>query len=51
MRAFHALEKEGYLISGNYNRLKLDKTKWYSIDYDKLAELEGDLIVTLDRTS
>ena len=44
MRAFHALEKAGYLISGNYNRLKLDKTKWYSIDYDKLAELEGDLL-------
>ena len=44
MRTFLALEKEGYLISANYNRMKLDKTKWYSIDYDKLAELEGDLL-------
>jgi uncharacterized phage protein (TIGR02220 family) len=44
MRAFNALEEAGYLISGNYNRMKLDKTKWYTIDYDKLAELEGDLL-------
>ena len=44
MRAFQALEEAGYLISGNYNRMKLDKTKWYSIDYDKLAELETDLL-------
>ena len=24
--------------------MKLDKTKWYTIDYDKLAELEDDLL-------
>lgn len=24
----------GLLISGNYNTLKMDKTKWYTIDYD-----------------
>ncbi|WP_338470941.1 conserved phage C-terminal domain-containing protein [Niallia sp. XMNu-256] len=44
MRSFLALEEAGYLISANYNRMKLDKTKWYSIDYDKLAELENDLL-------
>ena len=44
MRSFLALEEEGYLISANYNRMKLDKTKWYTIDYDKLAELEDDLL-------
>ena len=44
MRTFLALEKEGYVISANYNRMKIDKTKWYSIDYDKLAEIEEDLV-------
>ncbi|GGE79650.1 replication protein [Priestia taiwanensis] len=33
------LEEEGYIISANYNRLKLDKTKWYRINYEKLAHL------------
>ena len=44
MRTFLALEKEGYVVSANYNRMKIDKTKWYSIDYDKLAEIEEDLV-------
>ena len=44
MRTFLALEKEGYVVSANYNRMKIDKTKWYSIDYDKLAEMEEDLV-------
>ncbi|NQX62165.1 hypothetical protein [Paenibacillus qinlingensis] len=30
------LEKAGIVITGNYNQLKIDNTKWYSIDYDKL---------------
>ncbi|WP_110927006.1 hypothetical protein [Bacillus massiliglaciei] len=40
-RTIRGLEKNGYLISGNYNRLKLDKTKWYTIDYTKLSVLDG----------
>ena len=44
MRTILALEEKGYLISANYNRMKLDKTKWYSIDYEKLAELESGLL-------
>ena len=44
MRTFLALEEEGYVVSANYNRMKYDKTKWYSIDYDKLAEIEEDLV-------
>ena len=44
MRAFLSLEQEGYLLTANYNRMKLDKTKWYTIDYDKLAELEDTLL-------
>ncbi len=38
-RVIKRLEKDGYLLSANYNRLKLDKTKWYSINYEKVAEL------------
>lgn len=35
-RIFSKLEKEGLLISGNYNRFKMDRTKWYRIDYEVL---------------
>ena len=36
-RAVTSLEKQGYLISANYNKAKFDKTKWYRIDYTKLG--------------
>ncbi|CAH2714773.1 hypothetical protein BACCIP111895_01949 [Neobacillus rhizosphaerae] len=39
-RTIHSLERQGYLISGNWNVVKLDQTKWYTIDYLKLEELE-----------
>lgn len=32
------LEKKGYLISANYNKSKFDRTKWYTLDYEKLNE-------------
>lgn len=35
-RIFHNLEKEGLLITGNFNKQKFDKTKWYSIDIELL---------------
>ena len=38
-RVIRRLEKNGYLLSANYNRYKMDKTKWYSINYEKVAEL------------
>jgi len=41
-RTIKSLEERGFLLSANFNRLKMDKTKWYSIDYEKLAELESD---------
>ena len=35
-RAIRKLEKDGYVISTSaYNRMKMDKTKWYRIDYGK----------------
>ena len=34
------LEDMELLISNNFNKLNIDRTKWYTINYDKLAELE-----------
>ena len=38
-RIFTSLVNKGYLIFGNYNKLKFDQTKWYSIDYEALETL------------
>ena len=38
--AIKHLEDMRILISGNYNKAKFDKTKWYRIDYEKLQLLE-----------
>ncbi|MDR7079860.1 hypothetical protein J2Y03_004918 [Neobacillus niacini] len=37
---FQSLEKLGYLLSGNWNVSKLDQTKWYTIDYQKIEVLQ-----------
>lgn len=43
---FRSLEMMmGYLLSENWNRMKMEKTKWYSIDYEKLQELEEILLL------
>jgi DnaD/phage-associated family protein len=39
-RIITKLEKQGFIITGNFNRSKIDKTKWYRINYEKLAQLE-----------
>lgn len=38
-RVFTSLENKGILIVGNFNRSKLDRTKWYSIDYERVYEI------------
>lgn len=38
-RTIYALEEQGILLSDCFNKLKLDKTKWYSIDYDQLDKV------------
>lgn len=38
--AIKHLEDMGILVSGNYNKAKFDKTKWYRINYEKLQLLE-----------
>jgi len=35
-RIFLRLERQGYIISANYNKIGYDKTKWYTINYDEL---------------
>lgn len=38
-RTFTRLENKGVVLSANYNKLAIDKTKWYTIDTKKLQEL------------
>lgn len=42
-RIITKLEKQGLIITGNFNRSKIDKTKWYRINYEKLAQLEQSI--------
>ncbi|MFD0826345.1 hypothetical protein ACT8ZR_11830 [Neobacillus sp. M.A.Huq-85] len=39
-RIFHSLEDHGLILSGNWNQSKMDKTKWYTIDYERLETLK-----------
>ncbi|WP_025950442.1 DnaD domain-containing protein [Geobacillus thermocatenulatus] len=41
-RIITKLEKIGIIVSANFNRSRIDKTKWYRIDYDKLAEFTSN---------
>ncbi|WP_303967253.1 hypothetical protein [Sporosarcina ureae] len=35
-RTIYSLESQGYLLSNSsYNKMKIDRTKWYRIDYTK----------------
>lgn len=38
-RTFTKLENKGMLLVGNFNKDRRDRTKWYTIDYNKLEEL------------
>lgn len=40
-RVFLHLEKEGLLLAGQYNAMASDRTKWYSVDYDALENLNS----------
>ena len=42
-RTVTSLEKSGLVITGNYNSMKIDKTKWYRIDYKILKEITSDI--------
>ncbi|MGG1442127.1 DnaD domain protein [Brevibacillus laterosporus] len=36
IRVVNKLSKQGIILIGNYNKHKMDKTNWYSIDYENL---------------
>lgn len=38
-RTINSLEKQNLLITGNHNKMKLDNTKWYSINYEQLERV------------
>lgn len=37
-RMLWKLEADGIVVTGRHNKLNLDRTKWYRLDYDKLKE-------------
>ena len=41
-RTISHIEKQGLVLSGNYNTKGYDRTKWYTIDYDALDRLEKE---------
>lgn len=46
-RLIKKLEDMGIILSSNFNKCKMDKTKWYSVNYDvlnKLQEKDDNLI-------
>lgn len=46
-RALKNLSDKGIIIKGNFNKLKMDRTIWYSIDYEKIDELVNNLNLPL----
>jgi len=42
-RTFSKLEKAGYLLVGNFNKDPRDKTKWYTINEERLEELYDEI--------
>lgn len=34
------LERKGLIISGNFNAMKMDRTKWYRVNYEAVESLE-----------
>lgn len=50
-RAFDSCIKRGLIITGNFNKAGFDKTKWYSIDIEKLDEVMGSACAQNGQTS
>ena len=49
-RAISSLEKQELLISGNHNKAAFDKTKWYTLNYQKIQSMTNRL-AQIDPTS
>ncbi|MFD1707343.1 conserved phage C-terminal domain-containing protein [Siminovitchia sediminis] len=41
-RTINSLEKKGLVLSAMFNQAKMDQTKWYTLDYEKLDEVIGE---------
>ncbi|GIN93745.1 hypothetical protein J22TS1_47960 [Siminovitchia terrae] len=41
-RTINSLEKKGLVLSAMFNQSRMDQTKWYTLDYEKLDELVED---------
>lgn len=41
-RILAKLERLGLVLVGNYNQKGFDRTKWYAVNYEKVAELEQE---------
>lgn len=44
-RALRLLAKEEYIITGNYNKSRMDQTRWYTINYEKIREWEEATLI------
>ena len=49
-RIFSKLESNNLLISGNFNKFGYDRTKWYTIDYVALENLENSHSVKMTQS-
>jgi hypothetical protein len=50
-RSIHKLESIGLIVCGNYNKLKIDRTKWYRIRYEVLEHVETYPLGQIDPTN
>lgn len=50
-RTISNLEKMKLVVTGNFNKLKIDRTKWYRVDYEVLSALEASPFGRIDLTN
>ena len=43
-RVINSLENQGIIISSNFNKSKTDRTKWYSLNFEKLPALSKKIV-------
>ena len=43
-RTITSCEEQDFVITGNYNKLGIDKTKWYTINYDEINRVNSRLV-------
>ncbi|QIE78851.1 hypothetical protein [Weissella confusa] len=41
-RTINSLVESGFVLKGNFNKMKMDKTVWLTIDYERLSEEIAD---------